>query len=34
MSKNECITFECKTCGKTMPISELEQHIKKEHFWN
>ena len=33
LSENESATIECKTCGKTIPISELEQHVMKEHFW-
>jgi len=33
MPENESESFQCKTCGKTVPISKLEQHVMKEHFW-
>ena len=33
LSENKSDTIECKTCGKIVPISELEQHVMKEHFW-
>jgi hypothetical protein len=33
LSENESATIECKTCGKIVPVSKLEQHVMKEHFW-
>jgi hypothetical protein len=33
MPENEEDAIECKTCEKIIPISKLEQHVMKEHFW-
>jgi len=33
VSENEDATIECKTCGKVISVSKLEQHVMKEHFW-
>jgi len=34
MPENESEPFQCKTCGKTVTVSKLEQHVMKENFWN
>ena len=34
LPKNESESFQCETCGKTVTVSKLEQHVMEEHFWN
>jgi hypothetical protein len=34
LPENGSAIIECKTCGKIIPVSKLEQHVMKKHFWS